>query len=139
MTLDQQESDVRALVSALEWAHDSIYTENQTLAYLAACIGMEALLGEGQDGKESNLDQMSKRLADRYAYLMGNGRSDRKRLSAEYDEVRILRGRLVHGRKARLTVGEQATLHKAQTMLLNVIWKELRQMRGERQIAGLLA
>lgn len=112
-----------SLAAAMEWHEDSLYTENQTFAYLAACIGLEALLGS--DGQ---MEAMSKRLADRYGFMMGHSRAERIRLTEQYEAVLSLRGKLVHARRARLSRDDQATLSTVQNMLSEVIWQELRQM-----------
>ncbi|ANN66100.1 hypothetical protein BAU06_07190 [Bordetella bronchialis] len=108
----------------MEWYFDSITVDNQTLAYLAACIGLEALLGYGAETPD-RMEAMSVRLGDRYGFLMGQDRTDREKLAAEYRDVLAVRGHLVHARKPRLTQNELDNLRKAQEMLGNVIWKEV--------------
>jgi hypothetical protein len=121
--------DFPSIAAAIDWYQDSKLAENQTFAYIAACIGMEALLGS-----DSHLDEMSKRLADRYAFLLGKGRLEREALSAEYTKVLQLRGRLVHAKAARLENDDRDLLRRAQRMLLDAIWHELHEMhRSEKQ------
>ncbi|CAM4059149.1 hypothetical protein [Bordetella bronchialis] len=112
------------ICAAMEWYFDSITVDNQTLAYLAACIGLEALLGYGAETPD-RMEAMSVRLGDRYGFLMGQDRTDREKLAAEYRDVLAVRGHLVHARKPRLTQNELDNLRKAQEMLGNVIWKEV--------------
>jgi hypothetical protein len=103
--------------------HDACYSDNQTLAYLAACIGLEALLGGGDE----HLDDMSRRLADRYAYMLGKARSARQMLQSDYLEILKVRGRLVHARDSRLSGDALGSLERATNMLARVIRHELEQ------------
>jgi len=119
--------DYPAIAAAMEWYVDSKTAENQTFSYLAACIGVEAILGE--DGAE-RMETMTARLSDRYGFLLGVGRQDRKRLAEEYYSVLKLRGTLVHARRKRLTQQEQGLLHKAQALLRALIDKEVRTLTG---------
>ncbi|MGB8409905.1 MAG: hypothetical protein WCE58_08385 [Gallionella sp.] len=112
--------DIESIAVAIEWYQDSIFADNQTFSYVAACIGLEALFGS-----DSYLENMSKRLADRYAYLLGKSRKEREQMTTDYTEVLKLRGRLVHSKAARLSGEDVHLLYKAQTMLLNAIWHEL--------------
>lgn len=115
--------DFESISAAIDWCQDSMLAENQTFSYLAACIGLEALLGS-----DEHMDQMSKRLPDRYAFMLGKGRSQRDNLSKQYQDVLRLRGRLVHAREARLKGDDGELLRTAKEMLLNVIWHELHEM-----------
>ena len=121
--LRRSKADFDAIAAAIEWYMDSITSDNQTFAYIAACIGLEALLGFG-DASE-RMDAMSSRLCDRYGFLLGVGRAERERLSAEYREILNLRGKLVHARSKRLTAGEREKLSGVQRMLAKVIGKEI--------------
>lgn len=115
--------DFASLAASIEWYQDSVLATNQTFGYLAACIGLEALLGS-----DENLDTLSKRLEDRYAFLMGKGRAERESMRAEYRAVLNLRGKLVHARAAHLKAEYRESLGKVQRMLLNLIWKEFHQL-----------
>lgn len=115
--------DFSSVAAAMEWYQDSIFSENQTTSYLNACIGMEAILGS-----DENIDSLTKRLAERYGYLMGNGRTDRENKRREYEKILRLRGTLVHAKKARLGSEGQAALVKVRSMLYGVIWRELKQI-----------
>lgn len=115
--------DFESIAVAIEWYQDAIFADNQTFSYVAACIGLEALFGS-----DSYLDNMSKRLADRYAYLLGKSRKEREKMITDYTEVLKLRGRLVHSKAARLSGEDVHLLITAQKMLLNSIWHELYAM-----------
>jgi len=115
--------DFSAISAAMEWYQDSIYAENQTFAYLAACIGLEALVGS-----EDFMDEMSNRLTDRYGFLMGRSRQEREDLANQYRAVLKVRGKLVHAKVARLSGDDHQYLAIAQQLLLNSLWKELHRI-----------
>jgi len=115
--------DFTSIAAAMEWHQDSLWADNQTFAYLAACIGLEAVLGS-----DGHMEGMSRRLADRYAFLVGRGRAEREELVKQYDEVLNLRGRLVHAKAARLKSKDEGLLRRAQAMLMRVIWHEMHEM-----------
>ena len=115
--------DFEGISTAIQWHQDSIFADNQSFAYIAACIGLEALFGS-----DNHLENMSKRLADRYAFLLGKNRSEREKMITEYTSVLSLRGRLVHSKAARLSEADSELLRTAQSMLLNSIWHELYAM-----------
>lgn len=112
-----------SIAAAMEWHQDSTWADNQTFAYLAACIGLEAVMGG-----DGHMENMSRRLADRYAFLVGRGRRERDELVKQYEAVLNLRGRLVHAKTARLAAKDEALLRQAQSMLLRVIWREMHEM-----------
>lgn len=115
--------DFPSIAAAIEWYLDSLFADNQTFSYLAACIGLEALLGSNEQ-----LDSLSKRLADRYAFLIGTTRTEREQLIEDYRKLLDLRGELVHAKRARLNSESQQSLWKIQEMLFNAIWHEIRSM-----------
>jgi hypothetical protein len=112
--------DFSSISAAIEWYQDSIYSHDQTFSYIAACIGLEALLGT-----QEYMENMTARLADRYASMMGKGRQSRNNLAKEYREVLDLRGKIVHAKDKRLTVEHRGYLIKVQNMLYEVIKHEL--------------
>ncbi len=117
--------DYQAVGAAIEWYIDSITADNQTFAYIAACIGLEALLGLGIEDPTEKMEAMSSRLSDRYGFLLGVGRADRERLSQQFREMLKLRGKLVHARSNRLNAAETSKLQGVQEMLARVIGREI--------------
>lgn len=115
--------DFEGISTAIEWHQDSIFADNQSFSYIAACIGLEALFGSN-----NTLDNLSKRLADRYAFLLGKSRAEREAMITDYTDILNLRGRIVHSKAARLSERDIELLRKAQQMLLNAIWHELYAM-----------
>lgn len=117
------DEDFPSIAAAIEWHQDSLLAENETFAYLAVCIGLEAILGSS-----THLDEMSKRLFDRYAFLLGRTRAQREMLGADYKAVLDLRGKLVHAKTARLEAKDRKVLIKARSILSLVIRHELAEM-----------
>jgi hypothetical protein len=121
----------KSINAAIEWHEDSITADNQTFAYLAACIGIEALLGD-----EENMDSMSKRLSDRYAYMLGVSKIDRDLRRAQYMSILNVRGKVVHAKASRLGSGELGYLRQAQSILREVIFHELNLLKKSARPAG---
>ncbi|BDB27305.1 hypothetical protein CTP10_R47100 [Cupriavidus sp. P-10] len=117
--------DFASISAAMEWYHDSVYADNQTFSYLAACIGLEALLGS-----DDFMDDMSNRLADRYGFLLGRSRQEREELAGQYRKVLKVRGKLVHAKVARLSSEDKPYLARAQQLLLDALGKELDRILG---------
>lgn len=112
--------DFPSVSAAIEWYQDSLSTQNETFSYLAVCIGLEAILGS-----DETMLGMSKRLADRYGFLLGRGRTERESLAKDYTQILDVRGKLVHAKSARLAPDERALLRKARAMLGKVISHEI--------------
>ncbi len=108
------------IVAAIEWYEDSTTVENQTVALLEVCIGLEALLGEEED-----MSEMTKRLCDRLAFTLGRTRDERTRLHAEYLELLKLRGKLVHAKIFRLRPDDEKILRRGRIMLNRMINHEI--------------
>jgi len=96
--------DAQRLWAGLEWAFDSHVAGNETQAFLQACIGIEAVLGD--DDVERGLTE---KLADRCAYLLGRSISERREICSSFKEIYKVRSHLVHGRSAVVPVVWTAT------------------------------
>lgn len=123
--------DADRLRSALEWGFDSQENDNQTFAFIQACIGLEALLGD--DDKD---EPLTTRLADRCSYILGTSHNDRAAIRKRFKKMYGVRSKVVHGRSARLSLSDAQELNSAQTMLANVIaaeanvlWEALRKAK----------
>jgi hypothetical protein len=112
------------IVAAIEWYEDSTTVENQTVALLEVCIGLEALLGQEED-----MSEMTKRLCDRLAFTLGRTRDERMRLHAEYLELLKLRGKLVHAKIFRLRSDDERILKNGRKMLNRMINHEIEFLR----------
>lgn len=108
------------IVAAVEWYEDSLTVENQTVAVLSICIGLEAILGE-----ESDMSEMTKRLCDRLAFTLGKSRAERSKYHNEYLALLKLRGKLVHAKIFRLAESDQLVLQRGRALLREVIDHEV--------------
>ncbi len=106
--------------TAIEWAFDSFTNDDQTFAFIQACIGIEAILGD----KKSEGD-ITKTLADRCAYLIGSNIIKRKQIKENFLKLYDDRSKLIHGRKAYLNKEELGKLRYAQYILRRIILKEI--------------
>lgn len=125
LLLDQPEGvDISRIKTALEWLFDAQHTPNQTIAFIQGCIGLEALLG---DDKQD--EPLTRRLADRCAYLLGKVQSEREKIKETFINIYSARSKLVHGRKPRLDVGEEHLLDMTQSLLIDVLRREISNVK----------
>lgn len=110
------------VAAAIEWYEDSRLNDDQSLAFLAACIGLESIFGE----EGSGMNELSRRLADRYSFMLGKDRDERVKLASEFDEVLKVRGQLVHARTSRLKAKDRLQLDRVRDMLWRSIQHEIR-------------
>ncbi len=120
--LETSDSDIDAerIKTAIEWNFESVTNENDTFAFIQACIGLEALLGD-----ENSQEDLTNTLADRCAYLIGQSISERKKLKNDFKVLYRIRSKLVHGRKVHLEADELDNLDFARNILNGVIRKEI--------------
>jgi hypothetical protein len=110
--------------SASQWCFDSYVSENQTLAFLQVCIGLEALLGD-DPGENKSLTEM---LADRCAYLVSNDIKMRKTIKRDFKELYKLRSKLAHGNIIELDSGQEDRLGWGRHLLEYAINKEIEHL-----------
>jgi hypothetical protein len=104
--------DAERLRAAMEWWVDAESVDNHTVAFLQACIGLEALLG-GTDDRSRVKD----RLSDRYSYLLGKTFGERGTLKKSFESMYDHRNTLVHGRRARLGTDDFNAMLASKDML----------------------
>ncbi|SAL11968.1 hypothetical protein AWB64_00460 [Caballeronia sordidicola] len=109
--------------AAMEWYVDSSATSNESIAFLQRCIGLEALLGV--DGGRRDVTE---RLADRYAYMLGRTESERMNLRQAFKGMYSHRGDVVHGRASKLMKAHRPASAAAAEMLLRCTWAEMHNM-----------
>jgi hypothetical protein len=117
--------DIHNIKTALEWSFDSREKDNQTLSFIQACIGLEALLGDAKDKDEP----LTGTLADRCAYLLGQSHRDRAGIRERFKEMYRVRSKLVHGRSPKLDIYDLEQLSFAQTTLEEIAREEGRRLR----------
>lgn len=117
------EEESKHVKSAIEWCFNSYIVENQTLAFLQICIGLEALLGdEGYNGS------LTETLADRCSYLISNDIKDRKTIRKEFKALYNIRSKLIHGNSLELDSNQKRYLHWGRIILELAISKEINHL-----------
>lgn len=114
------DADASAIKAAVEWFYDSLTTNNQTISFLQTCIGLEAIFGD-----EVESEGLTKMLANRCAYLLGQSIQNRREIRSRFSKLYEVRSKLVHGRKLRLSDEELSHLEWGRKTLGSAIKKEL--------------
>jgi hypothetical protein len=102
----------RKLSVAAIWYLRSLLSQESLDALLEATISIEALFGGGaaSDGKTSSI------LANRCAYRIGSGASDRQQILENFSEIYSLRSRIVHEGHHRFNSKERMLLKEAREL-----------------------
>ena len=116
------DADAEPIKTAIEWAFDSLTNDNETVAFIQACIGLEAILGDEEEEPQKSLQN---KFADRCAYLLGKNFSERKNIKESFVKLYNIRSKLNHGRKAKLDREQLHFLRFSQSILNRIIWKEI--------------
>jgi hypothetical protein len=119
---DSRPNDINRIpvATAAEWAFDALASKNETVSFLQVCIGLEAILGDGETS--NNLTAM---LADRCAYLLGKTPNTRRFLRDGFKKLYKHRGDLVHGRNTKLPKEARQSLYWGQIVLDEILKVEL--------------
>jgi hypothetical protein len=121
--IECQKDESRRILSAIQWCLDSYIVENQTLAFLQVCIGLEALFGD--DTYNGGLTEM---LADRCAYLVSNDIKGRKSIKKDFKELYDARSKIVHGNATELDSNDKWHLNWGRRILEYAIMKEIKHL-----------
>lgn len=130
-----EDKNVKPIKTAIEWAFDSLTNDNETLAFIQACIGLEAILGDENEDQKRLLDD---KLADRCAYLLGENFSERKNIKEKFVKLYNIRSKLIHGRKAELDEEQRYYLIFSQDILNRIIWKEISYIEDKEKFSDIL-
>ncbi len=123
LLLKHEGADSVPIMSAIEWAYEAATTDNDTIAFIQACIGLEAILGDDTGG-----ESISSTLADRCAYLLGGDMQERRTIRDNFKELYKRRSKLAHGRSIRLQPDEWGYLKWGKDILNNLIMKEMKHL-----------
>jgi hypothetical protein len=113
-------SDAVRIGTALEWEFEAAQAADETVAFVHTCIALESLLGDNAQD-----EPLVARLADRCAYLLGKGESEREEIRRKFRRMYTVRSKLVHGRKAKLDRQESEQLGFAKRLLRAVSDREI--------------
>ncbi len=119
---ESKAADRHHITSAIEWGFDGSANSNDTMGFIQTCIGLEALLGDKDQGGQKSLTE---KLADRSAYLLCKTPIERKQHSDDFKKIYDLRSRLVHGDSIKLKDDQYKLKSDAQFLLKRLIYKEL--------------
>lgn len=109
--------------SAIEWAYEASTTDNDTIAFIQVCIGLEAILGD-----DASIDSISATLADRCAYLIGNDIQGRRTIREKFRELYKRRSKIAHGRAIKLQPDEWGYLNWGKHVLDLLILTEMKHL-----------
>lgn len=123
LLLSHKGPDSVPIQSAIEWAYEASTTDNDTIAFLQVCIGLEAILGD-----ETASESISATLADRCAYLLGNDIQGRRTIRENFRELYKRRSKLAHGRAIRLEPEEWKYFNWGKSILNHLIMKEIKHL-----------
>lgn len=103
--------------SAIDWWADSHSTKNRTHAYIYACIGLEALLGDHTKQRERLTDM----LCDRAAFLLGDTDVEREDVAKQIAAILKVRGQIMHGKAPGLTRSQERSLDDLHELLARAL------------------
>ncbi len=118
--IESNHEDCARIKAAIEWSFDSLTAENETMAFLKVCIGLEALLGENEAGPS-----LTEALSDRCAYLIATSIKSRKNIKERFKELYKIRSKIVHGAINHLDRENLIQLEFAKHFLRSAIRKEM--------------
>lgn len=118
--IESGQEECPRIKAAIEWSFDSLTAENETMAFLKACIGLEALLGKNEAGPS-----LTEALSDRCAYLIATSIKSRKSIKERFKELYKLRSKIVHGSINHLDRENLIQLEFAKHFLRSAIRKEM--------------
>ncbi|WP_157651813.1 HEPN domain-containing protein [Burkholderia ubonensis] len=124
--LKAESLDAAPIRAAMEWFIDADASQNETVAFLQRCIGLEALLGSSESKRD-----VTDRLADRYSYVVANTASSRDVHRAKFVAMYKHRSEIVHGRSTRLSDEHRRASWEARDMLLQATWREMHNVLKE--------
>lgn len=111
----------RVLLAA-QWLLDSYVGANELLSFVQTTVAMEIMLGEES---KSDVVGIGELLRNRCAYLIGKSHSQREKILADFNQIYIVRSKIVHRGKSRLSSEERTLFHELQWMCRRVISEEL--------------
>lgn len=118
--------DAAPIRAAMEWFVDADASQNESVAFLQRCIGLEALLGSNESKRD-----VTERLADRYSYIVANTASSRDVHRAKFVAMYKHRSEIVHGRSTTLSDEHRRASWEAREMLLQAAWREMHNVLKE--------
>lgn len=126
LLIESSELEATRVKSAIQWCFDSYAAQNDTMAFLQTCFGLEALFGD-----ETSSETLTQTLADRCAYLVASDVKGRPTIRDRFKDLYKIRSKLVHGGRAALSPEEAYYLIWGRDVLEYAIFKEMKHLRLE--------
>ncbi len=114
------EENIKPILASAQWAFDSLASNNETVAFIQMCIGLESILGD-----EKSRGGLTYTLADRCAYILGKSVSERRKYRDNFEKIYKCRCKIVHGRKIKLADKEREYLVLGREYLDKILHHEL--------------
>jgi len=121
--IECEADETKRVKSAIEWCFNSYIVENQTMAFLQICIGLEALLGD-----DISISPLVETLADRCSYLVSPDIKGRKSLKDQFKKIYKIRSKLIHGNVLELNSEQMNNLYFGREILEYAITKEINHL-----------
>lgn len=118
--IEDQSSEAKRIRMAIGWYMNSSYNEDDTMAFLQICMGLEAIFGDDQD--QGGLTKM---LADRCAYLIGKNMTQRRKIKEGFGKIYTIRSKIVHGVINRLNEEDKSMRNYAKGLLQAALKREI--------------
>lgn len=109
--------------AAIDWLVQSEITDDETMAFIQICIGLESIFGD--DDSEGGLTTI---LSDRCAYLIGGKIQNRRHIKESFRKIYQVRSKIVHGVRNHLSEDESHLRHLAYSYLEQSILKEIKNL-----------
>ncbi|MFD6318605.1 hypothetical protein [Methylorubrum thiocyanatum] len=111
-----------------QWLFDSYTGKNELLGFVQAMVCLEILFGEGEPTGEIGLSAL---LRNRCAYLIGRSQKHRSEILREFQELYVVRSKIVHTGKSGLNRNERIMLYRLRQICADAIAAEIRLISGD--------
>jgi hypothetical protein len=125
---DENNSDIKRINTAIEWAFDSLINANETFSFIKTCIGIEAIMSFDLNDNSNNnkkSDHNTNDIKQRVSYMLGKNNQQRIDLAKKIHKIFQKRNILVHGKELKLENEDSDLLLEAQNLLENIIRHEV--------------
>jgi hypothetical protein len=123
---DENNSDIKRINTAIEWAFDSLINVNETFSFIKTCIGIEAIMSfDLSDDNNKKSDYTTNDIKQRVSFMLGKNNKQRIDLAKKIHKIFQKRNILVHGKELKLENEDSNLLLDAQNLLETIIQHEV--------------
>lgn len=133
LVLSDEEFSQRLLTACL-WYYRATNSSNALDRILHAMISIEVLMGDRETAESVGLTKL---LANRCAYFLGNNRMERQSITDQFVEIYRVRSAIVHGGKHKLDRRDRHAGAESLKLCASLISKELRLHQAQDLDSGL--